>query len=81
MKETMSGQQSLIHFLGATKHLYNWLCPSVGWLAGRSVGNAFIRRTTRRTLLAMLQEKVHQGQMDNFSRNCTLMQAKGSLCS
>ena len=24
-------------FLGATKHLYNWLCPSVGWLVGRSV--------------------------------------------
>ena len=22
-------------FLGATKHLYNWLCPSVGWLVGR----------------------------------------------
>ena len=24
-------------FLGATKHLYNWLCPSVGWL----IGNAY----------------------------------------
>ena len=24
-------------FLGATKHLYNWLCPSVGWLVGRLV--------------------------------------------
>ena len=23
------------NFLGATKHLYNWLCPSVGWLVGR----------------------------------------------
>ena len=23
------------HFLGATKHLYNWLCP---WLVGLSVG-------------------------------------------
>ena len=21
--------------LGATKHLYNWLCPLVGWLVGR----------------------------------------------
>ena len=21
-------------FLGATKHLYNWLCPLVGWLVG-----------------------------------------------
>ena len=21
-------------FLGATKHLYNWLCPSVGWSVG-----------------------------------------------
>ena len=37
-------------FLGAPKHLYNWLCLSVGW----SVGNAFIRRSTRRTLLAYL---------------------------
>ena len=27
-------------FLGATKHLYNWLCPSVGWLVGRSVGRS-----------------------------------------
>ena len=36
-------------FLGATKHLYNWLCPSVClW------GNAFVRRSTRRTLLAYL---------------------------
>ena len=35
---------------GATKHLYNWLCPSVGW----SVGYAFVRRSTRRTLLAYL---------------------------
>ena len=25
-------------FLGATKHLYNWLCPLVGWLVGWSVG-------------------------------------------
>ena len=25
-------------FLGATKHLHNWLCPSVGWLVGRLVG-------------------------------------------
>ena len=24
-------------FLGATKHLYNSLCPSVGWFFGRSV--------------------------------------------
>ena len=40
-------------FLGATKHLYNWLCPlvcrSVGWS-----GNAFVRRSTRHTLLAYL---------------------------
>ena len=45
-------------FLGATKHLYSWLCPSVGRLVGRSlgrlVGNAFVRRSTRRTLLAFL---------------------------
>ena len=25
-------------FLGATKHLYNWLCPSVGLLVCRLVG-------------------------------------------
>ena len=46
-------RKNLQFFLGATKHLYNWLCPlvgwSVGWLVGRSVGNAFIRRSTRRT--------------------------------
>ena len=41
---------SFIQFLGATKHLYNWLCPSVGL----SVCNAFVRRSTRRTLLAYL---------------------------
>ena len=27
-------------FLGATKHLYNWLCPSVGRLVGWSVGQS-----------------------------------------
>ena len=32
-------------FLGATKHLYNWLCPLVGWSVGRLVGNASICRT------------------------------------
>ena len=45
------------NFLGVTKHLYNWLCPSVGWLVCRFVGllgNAFVRRSTRRTLLAYL---------------------------
>ena len=48
-------------FLGATNHLYNWLCPTVGrsvsGLVGQSVGrsvgwsvsNAFVRRFTRRT--------------------------------
>ena len=25
------------HFLGATKHLYNWLCPLVGPLVGQLV--------------------------------------------
>ena len=40
--------------LGATKHLYNWLCPLVGRSVGWSVGNAFVRRSTRRTLLAYL---------------------------
>ena len=39
-----------ICFLGATKHLYNWLCPSVGW----SVGYAFVRRSTPSHLLAYL---------------------------
>ena len=28
-------------FLGATKHLYNWLCPSVGWSVCRSVTHSF----------------------------------------
>ena len=41
-------------FLGATKHLYNWLCPLVGRSVGWSVGNAFLRRSTRRILLAYL---------------------------
>ena len=40
----------VIFFLGATKQLYNWLCP----LVGQSVGYAFVRRSTRRTLLAYL---------------------------
>ena len=40
----------LTFFLGATKHLYNWLCPLVCLL----VCNAFVRRSTRRTLLAYL---------------------------
>ena len=37
-------------FLVAPKHLYNWLCP----LVVLSVGNAFVQRSTRRTLLAYL---------------------------
>ena len=40
-------------FLGATKHLYNWLCPLVGRSVGWS-GNAFVRRSTCCTLLAYL---------------------------
>ena len=36
-------------FLGAKKHLYNWLCPLVGWS-----GNAFARRSTRHTILAYM---------------------------
>ena len=46
----------MIQFLGATKHLYNWLCLLVGRSVefGRSVGNAFVRRSTRRTLLSYL---------------------------
>ena len=43
-------------FLGATKHLFNWLCPSVGqlvswsvgWSVDRSVAEAFVWRYTRR---------------------------------
>ena len=58
-------------FLGATKHLYNWLCPSVGRLVGRS-GNAFIRRSTRRTLLACLALFVFKclssGNFGNFAK-------------
>ena len=40
--------------LGAPKHLYNWLCPSVGCSFRLLIGNAFVRRSTRRTLLAYL---------------------------
>ena len=45
----------LWEFLGAPTHLYNWLCPSVCLSVVLSVcllGNAFVRRSTRRTLLA-----------------------------
>ena len=45
-----NGDMKHSRFLGATKHLYNWLCPLVGLL----VCNAFVRRSTRRTLLANL---------------------------
>ena len=34
----MLSRRFYILFLGATKHLYNWLCPSVGWLVGWLVG-------------------------------------------
>ena len=43
----------IMWFLGATKRLYNWLCPLVCRSVGLS-GNAFVRRSTRRTLLAYL---------------------------
>ena len=43
-----------ILFLGATKHRYNWLCPLVGWSVCLSVCNAFVRGSTRCTLLAYL---------------------------
>ena len=33
----------LFPFLDASSHLYNRLCPSVGRLVSRSVGNAFIK--------------------------------------
>ena len=29
-------------FLGATKHLYNWLCLLVSWLVGWSVTHSFV---------------------------------------
>ena len=61
-------------FLGATKHLYNWLCPLVGWLVGWSVGNAFIKITESRILryaiaplassLFFIQWKQRFSQMD-----------------
>ena len=35
------GRISQAVFLGATKHLYNWLCPSVGWSVGWSVTHLF----------------------------------------
>ena len=38
-------------FLGAPTYLYNWLCPLVGW----SVCNAFVWRSTRRTLLGRVK--------------------------
>ena len=47
-------EKEAVEFLGATKHLYNWLCPLVGWSVGRLVGNAFVQRSTRCTLLAYL---------------------------
>ena len=39
---------------GATKHLYNWLCPLVGWSVGWSVGKAFISQSTPSHLLTYL---------------------------
>ena len=40
--ETEEGKRTDIQtnsmFLGATKHLYNWLCPLVGWSVGWLVG-------------------------------------------
>ena len=38
-------------FLGAPKHLLNWLCPLVCLSVCRYVGNAFVRWSIRRTLL------------------------------
>ena len=38
-------------FLGAPTYLYNWLCPLVGWF----VCNAFVWRSTRRTLLGLVK--------------------------
>jgi len=35
---TCSYKQSVIlRFLGATKHLHNWLCPLVGWSVGQCI--------------------------------------------
>ena len=35
------------YFLGAPKHLYNWLCPLVDRSVGLLVGNAFVQQSTR----------------------------------
>ena len=51
---TMPRAMAQPSFLGATKHLYNWLCPLVGRLVCWSVGNAFVRRSTPSHLLAYL---------------------------
>ena len=32
--------------LGAPKHLYNWVCPLVGWSIGLSISRSRIRSTT-----------------------------------
>ena len=53
-REDHKQQNQISSFLGATEHLYNWLCPLVGRLVGWLVGNAFVRRSTRRTILAYL---------------------------
>ena len=38
VKPRSNGFQGTNQFLGATKHLYNWLCLSVGWLVCWSFG-------------------------------------------
>ena len=60
-------------FLGATKHLYNWLCPSVGSSVCQS-GNAFVQQSTCRTLLAylasiMINLAIETGKMELVSLN------------
>ena len=42
------------NFLDASSHLFNRMCSLVGRSVGLLVGKAFVRRSTRRTLLAYL---------------------------
>ena len=65
-------------FLGATKHLYNWLCPLVGrsvcLSVCLSVCKAFVRRSTRRTLLAYLALFLHSPLLRNVFFLFSLLQ-------
>ena len=51
-----SAKEFRFPFLGATKHLYNWLCPLVGW----SVGRVRIRSTIHMSHLIGLLGLVYE---------------------